>query len=324
MLIGKGYGLRDLENKKPITTNTNFRMASISKQFAALCILSLVDKGILSLDDPIEKYWPYPVFKNITVEHLINHTSGIADYEEAFMEDWDRSIIVENKHILDWLSTDPKPLFAPGEGWEYSNTAYLVLALLVEEVSGEEFSMYAKKNVFEKAGMKETNFFNLAEPIEIRERAACYEKDSLGNWKKVDGYFMNGIMGDGAVYTSLNDFVQYDNALRSESILSTTTHKNIIFNVRSSVPRDWPSENKFIDRFPFLNKAEVKYSMGWFVTDEITMHTGGWYGTKTVVVRERNRPLTVTVFRNSDSSFDELIIKTYELVDNYLKNTGNH
>lgn len=220
---------------------------------------------------------------------------------------------------MDWLSTNPEPLFEAGKFWEYSNTAYLVLALLVEEVGGEEFPVYAKKNVFEKAGMNETNFINLAKPIEFEERAGCYEKDSLGNWQRIDGFFMNGIMGDGAVYTSLNDYFEYDNALRNESILSTNAHK-IIFKASSSLSSSktidsWP--NKMIDDFSFLNRGEVSYAMGWFVTDDITMHTGGWYGTSTVVLREKNRPITITIFRNSDNSIDELIIKTYELVDTY-------
>ncbi len=165
--------------------------------------------------------------------------------------------------------------------------------------------------------------FEVGIPIEIKERAICYEKDSLGNWEKMDGIFFNGILGDGAVYTSLNDYLAYDNSLRKESILSTSSH-NLIFTRSAPLPRDWPTANTLIDRFPFLNKAKVSYSMGWFVTDDITMHTGGWFGTRTVVVRERNRPITITIFRNSDSSFDELIIKTYELVDNYLKNTADN
>lgn len=234
MIIGKGYGLRDLETKMPITINTNMRMASVSKQFTALCILSLADKGLLSLNDSIRKFWDYPVFKNITVEHLINHTSGIADYEAYFDNNWDSSKIVENKDILEWLATNPEPVFETGKDWEYSNTAYLVLALLVEKVSGEEFSDYAKRNIFDKAGMKETNYFNLAHPIEIKERAFCYEKDSLENWKKVDGYYMNGIMGDGAVYTSLNDYLKYDNTLRNNELFSKETQK-LIFEPSSSV-----------------------------------------------------------------------------------------
>ena len=84
MLIGKGYGLRDVNSKHPITSETNIRMASVSKQFTALSILSLVDKGALNLNDSLNIYWDYPVFKNMTIYHLLNHTSGISDYEEYF------------------------------------------------------------------------------------------------------------------------------------------------------------------------------------------------------------------------------------------------
>ncbi|OZV70541.1 serine hydrolase domain-containing protein [Winogradskyella aurantia] len=323
MIIGKGYGLRDLENKKPITINTNMRMASVSKQFTALCVLSLVDKGLLSLNDSITKYWNYPVFENITVEQLINHTSGIADYEAYFDNNWDRSKIVENKDVLEWLATNPKPLFESGKGWEYSNTAYLVLALLVEKVSGEEFSNYAKKNIFDKAGMKETNFYNLANPIEIKERAFCYEKDSIDNWKKVDGWYMNGIMGDGAVYTSANDYLEYDNTLRNSVLLSKNTD-SLIFKPSSTLPKEWPKTNPFVERFSFLAKSKLSYGMGWFINKDFAMHTGGWYGTRTVVVRELERPLTIAIFMNSNSSFNELINETYKLVNEYIKTTANN
>lgn len=323
MIIGKGYGLRDLETKKPITINTNMRMASVSKQFTALCVLSLVDKGLLSLNDSINKFWDYPVFADITVEQLMNHTSGIADYEAYFDNNWDRSKIVENKDVLEWLATNPKPLFQSGKNWEYSNTAYLVLALLVEKVSGEEFSNYAKKNIFDKAGMKETNYYNLANPIEIKERAFCYEKDSLDNWKKVDGWYMNGIMGDGAVYTSANDFLAYDNSLRNNNILSKKAH-DLIFKPSSTLKKKWPSSNPFEESYPFLGNSELKYAMGWFTNEDLAMHTGGWYGTRTVVLREFDRPLTIAIFLNSNSSFIELINETYSLVNDYLKTTVNN
>ncbi|NOY48185.1 MAG: beta-lactamase family protein [Chlorobi bacterium] len=310
MIIGKGYGLRDIENNKPITTNTNMRMASVSKQFTALSVLSLVDKGLLSLNDSIKKIWPYHVFENITVQHLLNHTSGLADYEAPyFLKDWDKSKIVENKDILDWLSTNPKPIFEAGKGWEYSNTAYIVLALLVEKVSGEEFPIYAKKNVFEKAGMKETNYYNLANPIKIKERAYCYEKDSLGNWKKVDGNFMNGLMGDGAVYTSVNDYFQYDLALRNKAIFSEKTHA-LIFKPSSTYQ---------------VNGEDRHYAMGWVVTDSTATHTGGWFGTNTFTKRYLNKPLTIAIFMNRNTLFEnDLIKKTDSLVLEYVNPTTNN
>jgi CubicO group peptidase (beta-lactamase class C family) len=315
MLIGKGYGLRDLKTKKPITKSTNMRMASVSKQFTDLSLLTLVDKALLSLNDTVYKFWPYAVFKNITVTQLINHTSGIADYEEAFIKDWDCNKIVENKDILDWLSTNPKPHFTPGEKWEYSNTAYLVLALLTEKLSGEDFDAYAKKAVFEKAGMKNTNYYSFAHPIDIKERAFCYEKDSLGNWETVDGFFLNGVLGDGAVYTSVTDYFAYDKALRNKSIVSDTLHQ-LLFEPSSMA---LPEKEKY--PFEFLKGKEEQYAIGWFVTEDIALHTGSWNGTRTIVVRDKERPLTIAIFMNSGEAETRstLIEATYSLVNSFLK-----
>lgn len=319
LIIGKGYGLRDIESNEPITASTNIRMASVSKQFTALCILSLVDKELLNLNDSLNKYWDYPVFKNITIEHLLNHTSGLPDYYEHFEKNWDKSKIVENKNVLDWLATNPGPVFKPGENYEYSNTAYIVLALLVEKVSGKEFSEYAKENVFEKAGMLKTNYYNLAEPIVIPERAYCFEKDSLGIFNKVDGFYQNGVMGDGAVYTSVNDYFKYDLALRNKTILSAKTHE-LVFKPSSMV---LPEDEKY--QFDFLKGMDERYALGWFMTDSLALHTGSWNGTRTIVVKEFGRPLTIAIFLNfaSSDTRTKLIEETYKLVDEYIKTTAN-
>jgi len=318
MIIGKGYGLRDLETKTPITINTNMRMGSVSKQFTALCILSLVDKGLLSLNDPIHDYWEYPVFKSITVNQLINHTSGIADYVSHFDNNWDRNTIVVNKDVLEWLATNPEPLFESGKDWKYSNTGYIVLALLVEKISGEKFDTYAKRNIFDKANMQESNYYNLANPIEIQERAFCYEKDSSNIWIKADGNYMNGVMGDGAVYTSINDFHNYNNALEKQSIVTKEMHK-LIFK-----PSSMALKENFYE-FNFLKNAEEKYGTGWFLTKDIALHSGSWIGTRTIVLKEFNRPLTIAIFLNSASSDTrtKLTEETYKLVDEYIKTTAN-
>ena len=315
MIVGKGYGLRDLQSKAPITKSTNMRMASVSKQFTNLGLLTLMDQGMLSLNDTVFKFWPIEVFKNITVLQLINHTSGLADYEEAFMKDWDRTKVVENKDILRWLETNPPPRFEPGKKWEYSNTAYIVLALLTEKLSGQDFAAYAKEAVFEKVGMKNTNYYTLAHPIEIKERSFCYERDSLGSWKKVDGFFMNGVLGDGAVYTSITDYFAYDQALRNRTVLSDSLHQKIF--EPSSMPL--PENAKYT--FSFLKGAEERYGMGWFITDDFALHTGSWNGTRTIVVRNKNKPLTIAIFMNSGEgeTRSKLIEGTYKLVADYLK-----
>jgi len=319
MLIGKGFGLRDLEDKKPVSINTNFRMGSISKQFTALSILSLVDKGILSLHDSVDKFWPYLVFKDITIEQLLNHTSGLAAYDPYFQINWDRNNIAGNKDILDWLSTNPTPSFKAGSSWEYSNTGYIVLAHLVEKVSGKEFSAYAQENVFQKAGMENTTYYSHSKPIEISERAYCYSKDSLETWEKVDGYFLDGIMGGGGAYTSIIDYFNYNIALQNQVIVSTDMHK-IIFK-----PNTEALPEKEAYQFDFLNGEEQRYAMGWFVTNKIALHGGSWNGARTMVVKELERPLTIAIFLNFNSTKirNKLIESTHLLVDEYLKTTAN-
>lgn len=314
MILGKGYGLRNLENKQPITANTNMRMGSVSKQFTALSALSLVDKGMLSLKDTIYNIFPFEIFKYVTIEQIINHTSGIADAEEAFYTKWDSNKIASNKDVVEWYSRNPKSHFKSGEKYQYNNGAYELLAAIVEKVSGQDFSEYVKENVFEKAKMTNTNFFNLNKPIDIKERAFCYKLDNLSNYKKVDGHFLEGLLGAGGVYTNINDYFKYDLALRNKTIFSEETH-NVIFKPSSLVK---PKGNA--NELPFLGDSEIKYAMGWFVTNNASYHGGSFLGTRTMVVREMNRPLTIAIFRNSNNTTLKLLNETYKIVNDYIKN----
>lgn len=305
MIIGKGYGMRDLTKNQPITKSTNMRMASVSKQFTALTILKLVDDGKISLNDSVYSIFPIETFKDgTTIEQLINHTSGKADAEKAFFKEWDSTIIANNKNVLEWYSSKNRTITKPGEKYQYNNGIYEFIPCIVEKLSGQEFAEFAKKNIFNKAGMKKTNFFNLTKPIEIEERAFCYEKDSLGNWKKMDGHFLNGLLGAGGLYTSVNDYFQYDLALRNKTIFSKKTHE-LIFKPSSM------NKKNGVDRY---------YAMGWGVTDSTATHTGGWFGTKTFTKRYLNKPLTIAIFMNRKTlSTNDLVKKTDSLVLEYVE-----
>ena len=320
ILIKKAFGLRDLENDKMISNNTNFRTGSISKQFTALSTLDLIDKNKLAFNDSLYKFWPYQIFKDITVKHLLTHTSGLPDYSNHFEKNWNRNLIVTNENILEWLSTNPDKMFKAGTDYEYCNTGYIVLAHLVEMLSGEPYATYVQKNIFEKANMKNTQFFSLSNPKDIKERAYCYEKDSLENWNKVDGNYMNGIMGGGGMYTNIYDYYHYNNAIDKQSILSKEIH-NVIFKPNSPLI---PVNEGYT--FSFLNGKQQHYGMGWFVTDKIALHGGAWNGARAMVVKDLDRPLTIVVFLNFDSSEirNELIESTYKLVEKYLKTTANN
>ena len=307
-LIKKGFGVRDLRTKAPITPTTNMRLASVSKQFTALTVLSLVDQELVALDDTVSKYLPYPAFDNVTIQQFLNHTSGIANYDQ-YLNNWDQPRIAENHDLLAWYAAEnPAPEFAPGTKYEYSNAGYNLLATLVETVSNMEFGEYARKHVFEKAGMQATNYFNLARPVDIPERAFCYEQDSTGKWKQVDSNILNGMVGEGAIYTSISDYLAYDRALLNKSILSEAMH-DLIF-VPTSVP--------FVQ-----SGREFRYGMGWLLRDTIALHAGGWYGTTTMTKRYLTVPLTLAIFTNRHDLFESgLYGQADRLVRKYMTELG--
>jgi CubicO group peptidase (beta-lactamase class C family) len=306
MLIGKGYGVRDIETAELLTASTNMEMASVSKQFTALAILSLVDKGKLSLNDEVFTFFPYETFKNVTVKQLINHTSGIEDAEEALIKDWDSTKVATNADILKWYSLKNRKNNKAGQVFQYNNGAYEVLPLIVEKVSGEKYEDYIKENVFKKAGMKSTIAFNLNSPVAIDERAFYYTKDSLGTWNKMDGHPFTGILGAGGIYTNVDDYFNYDNALRDNSIFSKEIH-NLIFENNDSIKADRSMH------------ANLSYTMGWFVNDSIAEHSGSWYGVNTFTKRYLKIPLTIAVFGNRDDVSRELIAKIDSLSVQFVK-----
>ena len=313
-LVSKGYGLRNLESGEPITPSTNFRMGSVSKQFTALAVLSLIEEGKISLQDTVGNILPAKVLSDVTVEQFIYHTSGIAHYEEHFFTEWDTTQIVENNDILTWYQGNPDAESRPGEKWSYSNGGYNLLATLVEKVSGQGFADYAKENVFERLGMENSQYFNLADPVQISERAFCYDLIN-GEWEKVDGHYLNGCLGEGAVYTSLNEYYKYDQALRNESAFSTEIHELIFTPAAIDVflEKDY--------RFAFNRRNTVKYAKGWYIDQDIAYHTGSWYGQRAIVLRGLEEPFTIALFLNiGDSALrKELIEKTYYLVKKQLK-----
>ena len=325
MIIGKGYGNRDVKNVLPITKATNMRMASLSKQFTVLAILNLVDKGIIKLEDEAHSVFPFESLKGITIEQLINHTSGIADAEAAFFEEWDSTKVAVNNDIVEWYSRNPEPYFEPGSKWQYNNGAYELLAAMVEKLSGESFDDFAKENVLKKAEMHNSRFFNLAKPVVINEQAYCYGKNSHNEWEKVDDHFLNGLLGAGGLYTSINDFFSYDNALRDERLLSEELH-SIIFQPSSMLfPRDG-EVFQYNTGYSFVGEGDQYYGLGWFVSGQIAFHSGSWFGTRTFVIHELERPLTIAVFLNSDDSSlrNELINQTYTIVDGYLSRLNDN
>lgn len=304
-IFAKGFGVRNLETSEPITTATNLEIASVTKPFTALAILSLVDQGKLKLSDTVFNILPYETFKDVTVHQLINHTSGIDDAEIFLLSNWNSTKIATNQDILKWYSKANRKIAKPGAETKYNDGAYEVIPLIVEKVSGMAYDDFIKTFVFEKAGMKTTIAYDFSQPVDIAERAHYYHKDSIGSWHKMDGHLLTGIHGAGGIYTNLDDYFQYDLALRNHTIFSEEIH-DIIFK---------PSNSESI------HGIDYPFAMGWEVTENAAQHYGGWFGVNSFTKHYLNKPLTLAFFSNKDSFFEDgLIEKTDSLVNTYIKN----
>lgn len=172
---------RSLEEDVPLQTGDIFELASVSKEFTAMVIMICKEVGELDFDDPVEKYLDIP-YQEITIRHLLTHTSGLPDYQEIMDEHWDKSKVAGNPDILEYLGKDAPPkLFEPGEKHQYSNTDYVLLGSIAEKASGKDFVELARDWIFKPLKMKSTDIRSLEEKVGIINFAAGHLKDSLGN-----------------------------------------------------------------------------------------------------------------------------------------------
>ena len=290
VIVSKGaLGWRDPESTLPIKEDTIFQLASVTKQFTAAAVMLAVRMGLLSLDDEIVKYFPeLTAYKGVTVRHLLTHTSGVPDYfddEDWFVKIWEEEKRVPgNDEILRFLlETKAKPYFAPGEGLQYSNTGYNLLALLVERRSGVPYEEFLQKNIFEPAGMTSTRschirrdgipFDNFARAT-VRENGKCVaDTDSEEDG---DVIAFDGVNGDDYVYTNIFDMLAWDRALREGKVL-TLDEQQLMYT---------PAKLNNGEDAVYDEDEGLGYGFGWAVEHNekyglIVSHSGGMPGVYT-------------------------------------------
>ena len=203
-IIEKVNGKTIVNTGDDINFDTNFRLASVSKQFIAFGIVSLINMKKLNYNTTITKVFnDLPkYFDKITIKHLLNHTSGIFDYEDMPHKENDHQIL--DNDIIDFLKTTNTTYFEPGSMYKYSNTAYILLGLIIEKVSGISISEYMDKEVFKQAKMNES-IVNLEGITNIKNRAYGHLKDEYGKLFMKDQYWCSATIGDGGLYSSIND-----------------------------------------------------------------------------------------------------------------------
>ena len=299
ILYQKAFGYRNYNTKEPLDNNSVFDLASVSKQFTAMAILLLKEKGKLQLTDSLRKFFPELPYHNITIQHLLTHTSGIPDYEDAMNEKWDRKKIAFNKDMIDFLAKEKLPvLFNPGRKWTYSNTGYALLASIVEKVSKQPFNNYMKEKIFEPLGMSNTRIYNTRrstkEVIPNYAYGFVYSEilnryilpDSLPALDFVR--YLDGIAGDGVVNSTTGDLLKWDRALKNNKLLSSTTQKQQL------------TPQAVID-----SAQNTSYGYGVIIAKNkfgtSLSHSGGWPGYVTFTNRMVEDDVTIIVLSNNGS-----------------------
>ncbi|MEP7382487.1 MAG: serine hydrolase domain-containing protein [Gemmatimonadota bacterium] len=287
VLLRASYGLADVEQSIAATPATNYRLASLTKQFTATAVLLMARDGKLSLDAPVRTYLPElpPYTSTVTVRHLLTHTSGLWDYED-FVPDSQRQQVHDADVLALLRAHAESTYFAPGRAWRYSNTGYALLSLVVERVSGARFADVLRTRIFEPLGMRDT-YAHEEGRTTIPNRAWGYtvRGDSVA---RTDQSNTSAVLGDGGVYSSIDDLAKWHASLDRAPLVGDSL---------------WHAT---MTPFTLSDGTPTSYGFGWFV-ERFRGHTrlrhhGETRGFTNAVSRFPDDGLTVIVLTNRTGS----------------------
>lgn len=292
VLYKKAFGIADTSGK-PLTTASAFNLASVSKQFFAMMVMILKEQGLIDYDDPVQKYLSTFPYANITIRNLMNHTSGLPEYFD---------IAADNMTLIDTLNNDkmlallaekkPALIFQPGEKFEYTNTNYTTLASIISKVSGTSCDSFFYEKIVKPLGLKNTYIYNIKMPAYPASRVFGFHYE---NGKPVpdDLLSVDGIVGDGNVYSSVEDLYKWEQALYTDKLVKQSTFKEAVTSGK-------------------LNDSSLTgYGFGWDVSKEgEASHSGGWVAFRTYIHRYLNTNQSFIILDNSGRYYATQIVQS--------------
>ena len=298
VIYSKSFGVANRTTGEPLNENSIFELASVSKQFTAMGIMLLQQKGKLKIDDDFTKYIPeLSFYKGITIRNLLNHTGGLPDYMELMDSLFDKSKIATNADVIKSLSNaKPAILFSPAKKFQYSNTGYVLLASIIEKVSKQTFASFLANNIFKPLGMTNTFVYSRRyQPKEIKNYAFGYiYADSSKKYILPDSFpptkmvvWLDGVQGDGTVNSTVRDLLKWDKALFSDKLLGEN-NRRLVFQPAT------------------LEDGKIsKYGFGVFVDStkeygSLVNHSGGWPGYKIFLERSIDNDKTIIILQNRE------------------------
>jgi CubicO group peptidase (beta-lactamase class C family) len=217
-LYKKAFGHRDKNKKEKMEINDVFQLASVSKTVTATAVMLLRKKGLVNIDSMFSFYLKDFPYKNVSIRHLLNHRSGLANYMYYTDTFWrDTSKCMTNKDLYKFMvQCQPKPYLMPDKCFSYCNTNYALLAVLVEKVSGLSFDQFVKKEIFEVAGMKHSYFIG-CETNNSKSKSLIGRYD---DYEYTEKYYMDGILGDKSLCSNVTDLFLFHKALKEGKLVS--------------------------------------------------------------------------------------------------------
>ncbi len=284
LIYAKGYGMANMEYDIPNSASSVFRIGSTSKQFTAACIVLLAEQGKLNLTDNLKSFFPaFPDYaEKITVRHLLNHTSGIRDYLQiSYLKGLGDDDFYVDENIMEWLVNQSDLNFSPGEEFLYSNSGYWLLGQIVDKVAGMNMADFAQKELFEPLKMNDTHFHNDHTQI-VKHRASGYMPASKDSFRI--SMTTLDMIGDGGIFTTINDIKKWDDAFYSSMVLSKAFWKEM---TKQGV----------------LNNGEViDYASGLMIRKykglETIRHGGAFVGFRAELLRFPAQKLAIAIFAN--------------------------
>ena len=303
----KAFGYREFDGQNPLQTSDIFELASVSKQFTAMIIMMLKEKGKLNYDDSVSKYLDIP-YKGITIRHLLTHTSGLPDYQDIMDKYWDKTKVAGNADCIEYLNKyAPPKRFEPGEKYEYSNTGYLLLASIAEKASGKDFIELSRKWIFKKLKMKSTDIRTLEEKKATKNFAIGHiYVEERNKWVRADSFpssnytiWLGNRKGPGRISSTVTDLLRWDRALYTDKLVKQTTLQEAFAPMK-------------------LNDGSLSnYGFGWSLRTDTTLgkivsHNGDNPGYKTQIVRYVDKKKTIIVLNNNAHKDFDLIVRQLE------------
>jgi CubicO group peptidase (beta-lactamase class C family) len=300
----KAFGFRNINTGSPNDTTSIFELASVSKQFTSMAIMMLKEDGALSFDDPLDKFVAGLPYKGITIRHLLNHTSGLPDYQEVMDKNWNKTKVAGNRDNIEYLIRfAPPSRFAPGSRYEYSNTGYMLLGSIVEAASGQDFIAFCKTRIFVPLKMTSTSIRTREEKLQLENMAwgHIYVPEKQG-YMPADSFPSNNYtiwlgnrVGPGRVSSTTSDLLKWDRALYTEQLVSNETLNEAFTPVQ------------------LTSDSTSNYGFGWELQQnqalgKVVRHSGDNPGYSTHIVRFIEKDRTIIMLNNNQHArFDELL-----------------